>query len=114
MAQSALGKSVGEGFCLVVMRIRVAGRWHPRRKWFESKAWPRRRSCPHCARSLSSRYQHRTMTHRCRDSGQALVQPASTGNVMQGSKLGCQAWAIAICLVTTNLIGRVLENFIST
>ena len=45
------------------------------------------------------------MTHRCRDCEERKIFSLKTGNVMQGSKLGYQQWAIAIHLVTTNLKG---------
>ena len=45
------------------------------------------------------------MTHRCRDCDGRPMFSLKTGNIMEGSKLGYQAWAIAIYLVATNLKG---------
>ena len=45
------------------------------------------------------------MTHRCRDCDDRPMLSLKTENIMEGSKLGYQTWAIAIYLVTTSLTG---------
>ena len=49
--------------------------------------------------------KHKTMTHRCRDCNERPMFSLKTGNIMEGSKLGYQTWAIAIYQVTTSLKG---------
>ena len=64
---------------------------------------------PHCPRCGSTNVQsgikHKTMTHRCRDCDGKPRFSLKTGNIMEGSKLGYQTWAIAVYLVATNLKG---------
>ena len=82
------------------------------RKWFEKQVWPDGPYCPKCdSTNVQSDIAHKTMTHRCRDcySGKSgknrTMFSLKTGNIMEGSKLGYQTWAIAIYLVTTSLKG---------
>ncbi len=45
------------------------------------------------------------MTRRCRDCDGKPRLFLKTGSIMEGAKLGCQTWAIAVCLVMTGLNG---------
>ena len=105
MAQKAPGKAQREGISLVkLMKMFPTG--DAARRWFESKIWPDGPYCPHCGSfNVQSGIRHKTMTHRCRDCDDRPMFSLKTGNIMEGSKLGYQTWAIAIYLVTTNLKG---------
>ena len=105
MTQRAPGKSEREGISLVKL-VRMFPDDESAREWFESKIWPGGPYCPHCGSfNVQSGIRHKTMTHRCRDCGDYPMFSLRTGNVMHGTKLGYQTWAIAIYLVTTNLKG---------
>ncbi len=76
------------------------------RAWFEEHMWPQGAYCPHCGSfNVQHPIKHRTMTHRCRDCPNRPQFSLKTGNLMEGSKLGYQTWAIALYLVMTNLKG---------
>ena len=61
---------------------------------------------PHCGSfNVQSGIKHKTMTHRCRECDGRPMFSLKTSNIMEGSKLGYQAWAIANYLVTTSLKG---------
>ena len=76
------------------------------RGWFESVMWSDGAACPHCGtKKVQSGARHPTMTHRCRECPNRPFFTVKTGTLMQNSKLGYQAWAIAIYLCTTSLKG---------
>ena len=76
------------------------------RAWFESKIWPDGPYCPRCGSfNVQAGIKHKSMTHRCRDCAGKPRFSLKSGNIMEGSKLGYQTWAIAIYLVMTNLKG---------
>lgn len=76
------------------------------REWFENKIWPDGPNCPYCGSlNVQSNIKHKTMAHRCRDCENRPMFSLKTGNVMEGTKLSYQTWAIAIYLVTTSLKG---------
>ncbi len=105
MAQNAPGKADREGISLIQL-LRMFPDDASAEKWFAKKIWPDGPYCPHCGSfNVQSGIKHKTMTHRCRDCLNRPMFSLKTGNVMQGTKLGYQVWAIAIYLVTTNLKG---------
>ena len=105
MAQKGPGKSDREGISLVKL-MKMFPNDDAAREWFESKIWPDNPQCPYCGSvNVQSRIKHRSMTHRCRDCDDRPMFSLKTGNIMEGSKLGYQTWAIAIYLVTTSLKG---------
>ncbi len=105
MAHKAPGKSDREGISLIQL-LRMFPDDAAAKKWFAGKIWPDGPYCPHCGSfEVQSNIKHKTMTHRCRDCPDRPMFSLKTGNVMQGTKLGYQTWAIAIYLVTTNLKG---------
>ena len=68
--------------------------------------WPDGPFCPYCGSfNVQTGVKHKSMTHRCRDCDKRPMFSLKTGNIMEGSKLGYQAWAIAIYLATTSLKG---------
>ena len=105
MAHKAPGKSDREGISLVRL-VKLYPDDEAARVWFESKIWPDGPYCPRCGSfNVQAGIKHKTMTHRCRDCDGHPMFSLKTGNIMQGSNLGYQTWAIALYLVTTNLKG---------
>ena len=72
-------------------------------KWIESIRWPDGRVCPVCGSSNTTSSTHKTMPYRCRACRQFFS--VRKGSVMESSKLGCQAWAIAVYLASTHIKG---------
>ena len=105
MAHKGPGKANREGISLTKL-IRIFPDDDAARAWFEKQIWANGPHCPHCGSlNVQSGIKHKTMTHRCRDCDGRPMFSLKTGNVMEGSKLGYQTWAIAIYLVTTSLKG---------
>ncbi len=105
MSKTGPGKSHrgGIGFTQLVRMFPNDG---AARKWFEERLWAEGPHCPHCGSfNVQCNIKHKTMTHRCRDCEGRPMFSLKTGNIMEGSKLGYQTWAIAIYFVTTNLKG---------
>ena len=74
--------------------------------WFIEKRWPTGVCCPKCGwLSVQPGCKHRTLRFRCREKLCVKKFSVKTGTVMEGSKLGCQTWAIGMFLVSTNLKG---------
>ena len=105
MAHTAPGKSDRVGISLVKL-MKMFPDDEAARKWFEGNIWAGGPYCPRCGSfNIQSGIKHHSMTHRCRDCDGRPQFSLKTGNIMEGSKLGYQAWAIAIYLVTTSLKG---------
>ena len=105
MAQKAPGKAHRKGISLKKLMSMFPDDGAAR-EWFEAKIWPEGAHCPHCGSfNVQSGIKHKTMTHRCRECDGRPMFSLKTGNIMEGSKLGYQTWAIAIYLVTTSLKG---------
>lgn len=105
MAHTAPGKSDRDGISLVKL-MKMFPDDDKARKWFEGKIWASGPYCPHCgSTNVQTPITHKSMTHRCRDCEGRPQFSLKTGNIMEGSKLGYQTWAIAIYLVTTSLKG---------
>ena len=72
--------------------------------FFANERWPDGPCCPYCgADRVQSGAQHKTMPYRCRACRKRFS--VKTGTVMEASNLGCQTWALAAYLMTTNLKG---------
>ena len=105
MARKGPGKSHREGIGLAKL-FRIFPDDDAARTWFEKQIWRAGPHCPHCGSlNVQCGIKHKTMTHRCRDCDGRPMFSLKTGNIMEGSKLGYQTWAIAIYLVTTSLKG---------
>ena len=105
MSKRGPGKADRDGMGLVKL-MRHFPDDETARVWFESQIWPAGPYCPYCGSdNVQSNIRHRSMTHRCRDCDDKPRFSLKTGNVMEGSKLGYQTWAIAIYLATTSLKG---------
>ena len=105
MTHKGPGKSDREGISLVKL-MKMFPTDDAAREWFKAGIWPHGPHCPHCgSANVQSGIKHRSMTHRCRDCDGRPMFSLKTGNIMEGSKLGYQTWAIAIYLVTTSLKG---------
>ena len=73
-------------------------------EWFVAQRWPSGVCCPHCGSlNVQTGAKHKTMPFRCREKECAKRFSVRTGTVMQSSKLGYQAWVIAMYLLSTNL-----------
>ncbi len=76
------------------------------REWFEAHMWPNGPYCPRCGSfNVQCGIRHKTMTHRCRECEGKPRFSLKTGNVMEGSKLGCQTWAVALNLAMAGVEG---------
>ena len=105
MGKKAPGKAHRAGISLAKL-IRMFPDNDRARAWLEAQIWPQGAYCPRCGSfNVQSGIAHKTMTHRCRDCPDKRRFSLKTGNIMEGSKLGYQTWAIAIYLLTTNLKG---------
>ena len=75
-------------------------------KWFVNQRWPAGVACPHGgSMNVQTGAKHKTIPCRCREKECARRFSAKTGMVMEGSKLGFQAWMIATNRMTTSLKG---------
>ena len=104
MAHKAPGKHYREGLSLAELtRLfpddAAAGRW------FVAQRWPDGVSCPLCGGTdrVKERKNRKPSPYHCGDCRQYFS--VKTGSLMHNSPLGCQTWAIAIYLLTTNLKG---------
>ena len=105
MTKKAPGKSHREGISLTKL-VKMFPDDEAARRWFEKRMWPSGPHCPHCGTTnVQAGIKHKTMTHRCRECEGKPRFSLKTGNIMEGSKLGYQTWAIAVYLVATNLKG---------
>ena len=105
MTHKGPGKAYRNGVSLVKL-VKMFPDDEAARNWFERTIWPDGPHCPRCGSfSVQVGIKHKTMTHRCRDCDGRPMFSLKTGNVMEGSKLGYQSWAIAIYLVTTGIKG---------
>lgn len=72
--------------------------------WFVKQRWPNGVRCAWCeSENVQEGTTHPTMPYRCRTCRKFFS--VKTNSVMQSSKLGCQAWALALYFVTTGLKG---------
>ena len=105
MTQKAPGKAFRKGISLTKL-IRMFPNDLEAERWFEGRIWPKGPYCPKCGSfNVQTPIKHTSMTHRCRDCKDKYRFSLKTGNVMEGTKLGYQTWAIALYLVMTNLKG---------
>ena len=71
--------------------------------WFKERRWPDGIRCPQCGSTdVQIGAKHKTMPYRCREKKCAKRFSAKTGTVLEGSKLGFQAWMIATFLLSTS------------
>ncbi len=105
MAQRDPGKTRRKGLTL----LQVADMFDDEAKaeaWIAERRWPNGPHCPDCGSfHVQSGIKHKTMTHRYRDCDGRPMFTLRKGTVTEGSKSPYRAWAIAICLYTTNLKG---------
>ena len=103
MAQKAPGKSHRKGITLAQL-IKMYPDDASAEKAFVARRWPNGIACPHCGdMDIQERTTHPEMPYRCR--GCKKFFSVKTGTVMQGSKIGYQAWLIAMYSMLTNLKG---------
>ncbi len=105
MAYNAPGKHGRKGISFIEL-VRMFPDNEAARRWIEGIVWPEGPRCPHCGTdNVQCGIKHRSMTHRCRECEGKPRFSVKTGTVMQSTKLGFQAWAIAAYMVSTNLKG---------
>lgn len=103
MTKKSPGKSERKGISLIEI-MRMFPDDDAAEKWFVNKRWPNGVNCPHCGSiNVQTGAKHKTMPFRCREKECAKRFSAKTGTVMEGSKLGFQAWMIATYQMTTSL-----------
>ncbi len=97
------GKSCREGMSLIEL-FRKFPNNEVAEEWFIKARWNDQAVCPKCgSHNIQDRTKHPHMRFRCRSCRKFFS--TKTGTVMESSKLGYQAWAVAICQMTTNLKG---------
>ena len=105
MSKKALGKAHREGISLVGL-FGLFPDDETAETWFIKRRWPNGIACPHCgSMNIQTGAKHKTMPYRCREKRCAKRFSAKVRTVMEGSKLGFQAWMIATYLMTTSLKG---------
>ena len=103
MPRKAPGKAHREGISLLQV-VRKFPSDEAAEAWYVSQRWPDGVTCPHCgSMNVQTGAKHKTMPYRCREKECAKRFSPKTGTVMEGSKLGMQAWMMAAYLMTTSL-----------
>ena len=103
MAQNAPGKHFRKGISLIDLFKKFPNDKRAE-QWFVETRWPDGVACPKCGSvNVVGNQKHKTMPFRCKDCRKWFS--VRTGTVMQSSKLGYQAWAIAIYMMSTNIKG---------
>ena len=103
MAQKAPGKAHRKGITLAQL-LKTYPDDAAAEKAFVARRWPNGIACPHCGDvDIQEPTAHPEMPYRCR--GCKKFFSVKTGTVMQGSKIGYQAWLIAMYSMLTNLKG---------
>ena len=103
MAKSAPGKHYRKGISIPVLMTMFPDD-ETAEAWFVEQRWPDGVRCAYCdSASVQEGTTHPTMPYRCRKCRKFFSVKSNT--VMQSSKLGCQAWALALYFVTTGLKG---------
>ncbi len=103
MAQKAPGKHFRKGIPLAKL-FQMFPDDQTAEAWFVSVRWPDGIHCPFCdSGKVKDNASHATMPFRCNACKKRFS--VKSGSVMHSSKIGYQAWAIALYLVTTSLKG---------
>ena len=103
MAKNAPGKHYRKGLTLVDLFNKFPDD-ATAESWFAEQRWADGITCPHCQSDKASRNgNHPRMPYHCKACRKFFS--VKTGTVMEGSKLGCQKWAIAIYVLTTGIKG---------
>ena len=105
MAYKAPGRHLRQGLSLAEI-FRLFPDDSTAEKWFIEQHWPGGICCPYCGSlNIQSGCKHKTMPYRCREKECAKRFSPKTGTAMQSSKLGYQAWVVAMYLIVTGLKG---------
>ena len=103
MAKNAPGKHYRKGLTLVDLFKQFPDDASAE-SWFAEQRWADGITCPHCQSDKASRSgNHPRMPYHCKACRKFFS--VKTGTVMEGSKLGCQKWVIAIYVLTTGIKG---------
>ena len=105
MAKSAPGKHYRKGLTLTALFDKFPDD-KTAEAWFAAQRWGGDITCPHCGcDNVQTGAAHKTMPYRCRAADCRKRFSTKTGTVLEASNIGYRLWAIAICLVLTNLKG---------
>ena len=100
---SAPGKSYRNGLSFVQIS-RMFPDDPTAERWFTETRWPNGVCCVRCGSlNVQERQTRKPQPYRCRDCRKDFS--VKTDTLMHNSPLGCQAWAIAIYLLTTGIKG---------
>ena len=103
MAKNAPGKHYRKGIS-VPQLMKMFPDDETAETWFVEQRWPDGIQCVYCeSENVQTGTTHPSMPYRCRSCRKFFS--VKTGTVMQSSKLGYQAWALAFYFVTTGLKG---------
>lgn len=103
MSKKAPGKSFRKGLSLMEI-MRMFPDDATAEEWFAKTRWPDGVFCPACGcNDIQERPTRKPQPYRCRSCRKDFS--VKTGTLMHNSKLGCQVWAVAICLLVTGLKG---------
>ena len=103
MATNAPGKHYRKGLTLVDLFKKFPDD-ATAESFIAAQRWPKGIVCPNCQGKKASRSgNHPRMPYHCKDCRKFFS--VKTGTVMEGSKLGCQKWMIAIYILTTGIKG---------
>ena len=110
----ATAKGPGKAFRTGVSRSELTAMFptdDAAREWLEAHIWPDGPFCPRCGSfNVQRGIRHKTMTHRCRECAGRPRFSLKSGNVMEGSKLGYQTWAVALGLAMAGVTGMKLRR----
>ena len=103
MAKSAPGKHYRKGISIPAL-MKMFPDDETAESWFVEQRWPAGIRCAYCdSDKVQEGTTHPTMPYRCRTCRKFFSVKSNT--VMQSSKLGFQAWALALYFVTTGIKG---------
>lgn len=103
MARNAPGMHMRKGLSLIQL-FQMFPDDETAEKWFIHQRWSDGIACPRCGSvNVQEKTTHETMPHRCRDCRKFFS--VRIGTVMECSRLGYQAWIIAMYLWDTSLKG---------
>lgn len=102
MTQKGPGKHCSKGITLIEL-FGMFPDGDAAGKRFEESRWPNGVRCAHCEGEIVSEAKHPTMKYRCKDCRKYFL--VKHGTVMQSSKFGCEKWALATYILTTQIKG---------
>ena len=102
MPARAPGKSHRQGLTIIQLMDLFPSE-DAARDWFEANRWPDIVTCPRCQFDRTSAPRNGSMSYWCAACRKRLS--VRTGTMMEYSRIPLHKWAIAMCMVVTNLKG---------